>query len=492
MKKVDASRPGLGLPARLGILGLVLSGGVFASIAVMAKQNGTDVGSYITTFDFGKAYSRENLNYVAAEAKLKLGDRKGCAALVKTLTFDKQEGNLNYQELRMALIRAQLAAGEFTDARASAQDDRGLLVEVFHAQTEKQGLDAMLANAARVSEPDRSTSLATMTTGWLGYGGMATVQKAPAAEQLALSERLLPHLTPQAREGVFTTLMSAYYKAGNLPAALEAAARPQQPERRKQALNQLGSLCLQDKDSTSLKKVLEQLPKEPSQRRQVTVGNTKTTTTFLVPSPRQQLIEQATYQLPPAATLELLRTYSDPAELPSLLRTTCSQARSKKDMATFKASLALLRTQNSKEGREIYDQEAMQLFYDAEFTRSNGDLLALAQTIHSDRMRGQALQHLGRVYVQQENWQGVDNVLALLKQLPTPDAPLLRDSLIATALYPLQQSDPERAKKLAAQAMTPEMRQQYQLLLTQPHVAHVRSASGVGRVMLTRPTGIRR
>lgn len=489
MKKVDASRPGLGLPARLGILGLVLSGGVFASIAVMAKQNGTEVGLYLTTFDFGKAYSRENLNYVAAEAKLKLGDRKGCAALVKTLTFDKQETNLNYQELRTALVRAQLAAGEFSEARASAQDDHGLLVESFQAQTQKEGLDGMIANAALVAEPDRSAALANLATTWLGYGSMATVQKAPGAEQLALSERLLPQMTQEAREGVFTTLMSAYYKAGNLPAALATAARTQRPGRRQEILVQLGSLCLQSKDGASLKKVLEQLPNDPPERRQITVGNTKATTTYLAPSPRQQLIDQANSQLPLATVLELVRTYGHPTALPTLLRNICSQARSKKDMATFKVSLALLRLQTSKEGQEFYDQEAMQLFYDAEFIRSNSDMLALAQTIHNYRTRGQALQHVGRNYLQQENWQGVDTVLALLKKLPTPDAPLLHDSLVSSALGTLRQRDPERAKTLEAQAMSPEVRRQYELLIAPP-----RSASGMtmGRAILHPPIVIRR
>lgn len=94
MKRVDASRPGLSLPARLSILALATMGGVVGVAAVLAKQNGTDVISSLSTLDFAKAYRQENINYSLAGVKLKLGDRKGAAALVKTLTFE--EGSETY------------------------------------------------------------------------------------------------------------------------------------------------------------------------------------------------------------------------------------------------------------------------------------------------------------------------------------------------------------------------------------------------------------
>ncbi|MBB6053808.1 hypothetical protein [Armatimonas rosea] len=491
MKKVDASRPGLGLPARLGILTMVLTGGVFVTLNVMAKQNGADMSAYLTTLDFGKAYSKENLNYLAAEAKLKLGDRKGCAALVKTLSFRKEDDNVSHQELRAALVKAQLAAGEFSDARASAQDDRSLLVDVFRTQTEKEGLDATLANAASVPEPDRSAVFGSLITNLLGYGSMTTVSGKTELERLALSERLIAQMTPEACQAVYQTLMSAYYKAGNLPAALATAERIQPSEQQAQALNSLGSSCLQANDTPGLKAVLQRLPNAPSQRKEQVLG-TNQRITSITPSMRYQLLQTVGFRLPPASALELVRTYAHPQDRPELLRSVCSQARSKKDLPTLKAALAVLRPDTSEAGKRVYDQEVEQFFYSSALSQLSEDPLALAQTIHSDAQRGQALLSVGRHYVEQKNWEGVDKVLALLRGLSSNEARLQYDSLVSAALFPLRQSDPERAKRLEKQAMTPEMRRQYQLLLSPPRVSGSTSYFGMGRVMIPPPTVIRR
>jgi hypothetical protein len=492
MKKVDASRPGLGLPARLGILTMVLTGGVFVTLNALAKQNGADMSAYLTTLDFGKAYSKENLNYIAAEAKLKLGDRKGCAALVKTLSFRKEEDNTSHQELRALLVKAQIAAGEFSDAVASAQEDRSLLVDIFSTQLQKEGLDAALANGAHVPEPDRSAAFGSLVTNLLGYGSMTIASGKAELERLALSERLIAQMTPEACQAVYQTLMSAYYRASNLPSALATAARIQKPEQRAQALHALGSSCLQDKDTPGLKAVLQRLPNTPSQRQEQFVETNQHVRT-ITPSERYQLLQTVGYQFPPATALELVRTYAHPQDTPELLRSVCSQARSKQNLPTLKAALALLRADTSEEGKRVYDQEVQQLFYSSTLPQLSEDPLALAQTIHGDEQRGQALLSVGRHYVAQENWRGVEKVLALLKGLSSKEAPLLHDSLISAALFPLRRSDPERAKKLEKQAMSPEMRQQYQLLISPPRrPSSPLGLMRMGRVMVSPPTVIRR
>ena len=161
----------------------------------------------MSTLDFGKAYSKQNLNYTLAGVKLKMGDRKGAAALIQTLPFrEGEEDHQSYQDLRTDLIKAQITAGEFREALRSAQNDKDILVEVLSAQSHRQGLYRTLTNASSLPEPDRSTALAPLAIHLAGQG------------DTAVAERLVEQLIPTTREGIYTSLMSAYYKAGNFPA----------------------------------------------------------------------------------------------------------------------------------------------------------------------------------------------------------------------------------------------------------------------------------
>ncbi|WP_309707124.1 hypothetical protein [Armatimonas sp.] len=400
MKKADASRPGLSLPVRLGVLALITGSGVLGVAAVLAKQNGTDVISSLSTLDFTKAYNKENLNYSLADAKLRFGDRKGAAALVKTLPFTDGEERLSYKELRQKLVGAQIAAQEFTEALRSAQDDQTLQTEVLTAQSQRQGLDATLRNAASLSEPARSTALTRVAVQYAGLGDTENC------------ERLVGQITPTLHGGIFSSLVSAYYKGGKLDAAIGALKRITDKNLQSSALSQLGSSCLLNKDGIGVRRVLEEMPAEASQRQTIKTGTTGTVTTRIIHAQRYQLLQNVTC-LSPSETLELIQRYAYPDELPELLRAVCSAARIKQDTKTTQAALALLRLQTSEEGKKAYDQEVQQLFYSNQEPLST--LLPLAQTIHSDQVRSSALQNLGyRTNTADE----FKPILALLQKYP--------------------------------------------------------------------------
>ena len=455
MKKVDASRPGLSLPTRLGVLALATLGGVVAAASIMAKQNGTDVMSSLATLDFAKAYSKENLNYSLAEAKLKLGDRKGAAALIKTLPFTDGENDLSYKELRQRLVRAQIAAKEFTEALQNAQNEQSLQTEVLIQQKRVEGLDATLKNASALSEPSRSAALVLVAVQYAGQGDTTT------------TEAIIAQLPPLSRESVYQSLTSAYYKAGKLDDALGAVRRIANKDRKSSALSQLGSSCLQNKDGLGVRRVLEEMPAEASQHKTIKVGTTGTVTTQTIHSQRYQLLQNVAYNnrndtLFAAETLELIQRYAHPDEFPELLRAVCSAARSKQDNKTTQAALALLRPLTSEEGKQAYDQEVQQLLYN----RAKSDLLALVQTIHSDQMRSSALQNLA---FQAKTIAEFKPILASLRKIPAPSNQNLHDSAILMFMNRAEQANPEQAKALAQQIIDPERRNQILASLTARH-----------------------
>ena len=440
MKKADASRPGLSLPVRLGVLALITGSGVLGVAAVLAKQNGTDVISSLSTLDFAKAYNKENLNYSLADAKLRFGDRKGAAALVKTLPFTDGDERMSYKELRQKLVGAQIAAQEFTEALRSAQDDQTLQTEVLTAQSQRQGLDATLRNAASLSEPARSTALTRVAVQYAGLGDTENC------------ERLVGQISPTLHGEIFSSLVSAYYKGGKLDAAIGALKRIADKVNQKFSLSQLGSSCLMEKDTVGLKRVLELMPQEASQSKQVSGGAPGRSVKTISYSPRHSLLQSAVYQLDsPAEALELIRTYAHLTELPELLRSLCSTARSKQDTKTTQAALALLRLQTSEEGKQAYDQEVQQLIYNPKNTKS--DLIALVQTIHSDQMRSSALQQLA---FQARTTEESKSILALLRKSSDENSRRTHDSLIHRFAY--QEPDRKRAIELAQQILNPEER----------------------------------
>ncbi|WP_395143875.1 hypothetical protein, partial [Armatimonas sp.] len=439
------------LPTRLGVLALATFVGIVGCVALAAKQNGTDVGSFVSTLDFGKAYSKQNINYTLAGVKLKMGDRKGAAALIQTLPFrEGEEDHQSYGDLRTDLIKAQITAGEFREALRSAQNDKDLLVAVLSAQGQRQGLDTTLANASSLPEPERSTALAPLVTQLAGQG------------DTAVAERLVEQLIPTTREGIYTSLMSAYYKAGNLPAALTAVQRVTDKAKQEADLSTLGNSCVTAKDSAGLRRVLELLPQRASPRKIVQVGTTTPSVTTTYFSARQQLLQQSVHFLgSPEVSLELIRTYAHPDDLPELLRSLLSIARGKKqgNETTQTTALALLRTQTSDEGKKAYDQEVHQLFYSDLDTFS--DPLALAQTIHDEQMRGQVLLTLGQHWLERGNFQlqKAEPVLKALRVLSLDEAHRNHDYLVTNAIQRLQNThDLPNAKRLAQQILDPEQR----------------------------------
>ena len=452
MKKVNASRPGLSLPTRLGVLALATFVGVVGCVALAAKQNGADVGLFVSTLDFGKAYSKQNINYTLAGVKLKMGDRKGATALIQTLPFrEGEEDHQSYQDLRTDLIKAQITAGEFREALHSAQNNNYLQGTVLSAQSQRESMDRTLANAASLPEPERSTALAPLVIQLAGRG------------DTAVAERLVEQLIPTTREGIYTSLMSAYYKAGNFPAALTSVQRITDKAKQEAALSTLGNSCITAKDGAGLSRVLELLPQQASQRKIVQVSTTTSSVTTTSFPARQQLLRQSVHFLgSPEVSLELVRTYAHPDDLPELLRNLLSIARGKKqDNQTAQAALALLRTQTSEAGKKAYDQEVHQLFYSDLDTFS--DPLALAQTIHDEQMRGQVLFTLGQHWLERGNFQlqKAEPVLKALRVLSLDEAHRNHDYLVTNAIQRLQNThDLPNAKRLAQQILDPEQRKQ--------------------------------
>lgn len=432
MKKVDASRPGLSLPTRLGVLALATFIGIIGCVALAAKQNGTDVGSFVSTLDFGKAYSKQNINYTLAGVKLKMGDRKGAAALIQTLPFRRgEEDHESYGDLRKDLIRAQIAAREFREALRSTQNDKDLLVEVLSAQSQHQGLDRTLANASSLPEPERSTALVPLTAQFAEKGDTTVV------------ERLVEQLIPTTREGVYTSLMSAYYRAHNFPAALTTIRRIADKAKQESALASLGTSCMTAKDSEGLRRVLELLPQRA----------------------RKQLLQQSVHFLgSPQVSLEMIGAYAHPDDLPELVRSLLSVARSKQDNQTVQVALALLRTQTSEEGKKIYDQELERLLSGNLETFS--DPLPLALSVRQDDVRYRLLVRLGEHWGRQKNWPGLDQLLTVLRTCPDPQklrnlASLCpHDLVIVNTIFSLPRSEREQAVRLAQQILDPERRKQ--------------------------------
>ncbi len=451
MKRVDASRPGLSLPIRLSILALATIGGVVGVAAVLAKQNGTDVISSLSTLDFAKAYRQENINYTLAGVKLKLGDRKGAAALVKTLKFDQgSETYLGYTELRTNLVKAQIAAGEFDEALRSSQKDQALHFEVTSLENKSQGLDAVLQTVSTLPEPDRSRVLAGLATEYAGNG------------DLVVAERVVAQLIPSERDGSYSNLGAAYYKAGQLEIALTTLQRITDKSHLESALASLGNACLIAKDAAGLRRVLALLPLKPTVRTVVRVSQ-NTASTSVTQSSRQQLLQQSINMLDsPEKALELVRDFAHPLDQRELLRNLGSVARSTRDSKTAYGILALLRQDTSQEGRQAYDQEAQMLL--------NGDLetlsdpLPLAESIQDSGMRLSALLTLAQ---RAKTVNQLQPILLALRKLP--EGASQHDYSLLMFLNRVEQQSPAQAKALAQQFLDPERRKQVLASLAARH-----------------------
>jgi hypothetical protein len=441
MKKVDASRPGLGFPARLGILTLILSGGVFATLTVVAKRRGTDAGVYLTKIDYRKTYSQENFNYSVAETKLKLGDRKGCAALVKTLTFGSDDDGKRYQELRIRLVKAQVAVGEFTEALQSAEGDTNLAEEILLKQFKRQGAKTALASLALLAQSDQPPLYRTLALHQLAQGDTA-------GAEYTLSR--LPE--PQQRFELYPALADTYYKKRELPRAIAVIEGLPTKSEQAAALVVLGKTCLQMRDMAALRVILERLPNEANGHQTRAAGRP------LAPVPRYQLLTKLIASSEsPNTVLELIRAYAHPDDLPPLVHTVSSNAINKHDRQAAQAALQMLHSLPSEAAKRLYDQEASQIFYNA--LDLVPDPLELLLGIHDEKMRASTLQQLGLQWMQQNNWQGLDRVLAGLRSTPKPEFQAIYDSLLSTASARLRTSNPASARQYAEQIIDPSQRQ---------------------------------
>ncbi|MBB6053809.1 hypothetical protein [Armatimonas rosea] len=441
MKKVDASRPGLGFPARLGILTLILSGGVFATLTVVAKRRGTDAGVYLTKIDYRRTYSKENFNYSVAETKLKLGDRKGCAALVKTLAFGSDDDGKRYQALRLRLVKAQLAAGELTEALLSAAGDTSLAEEVLLKQLQRQGAKVALAGVSQLPPSDQPPLYRTLALHQLAQGDTSGAEETIAR---------LPE--PHQRRELTPALADTYYKKRELARAIAVLeGLPTKPEQ-SAALVVLGRACLRARDMMSLRVILERLPSEANGRQPRMVSRP------LTPAPRFQLLtELIASSESPNTILELMQAYAHPDDLPTLVHTVSSNAINTRNRQAALAALQLLHSLPSEAAKRLYDQEASQIFYNA--LDLVPDPLELVLGIHDERVRGATLQQLGLQWVQQNNWQGLDRLFRGLGPIPKPELQRVYDSLSATASARLRISDPARARQYAEQIVDPQQRQ---------------------------------
>lgn len=451
MKRVDASRPGLSLPIRLSILALATVGGVVGVAAILAKQNGTDVISSLSTLDFAKAYRQENINYTLAGVKLKLGDRKGAAALVKTLKFEEgSETYLGYTELRTNLVKAQIAAGEFEEALRSSQQERTLQLEITSVQNKSHGLDAVLQTVSALPEPDRSMVLAGLVAEHAGKS------------ELVVAERVVAQMIPTARDGSYSNLGTAYYKAGQRETALSTLQRITDKSRLESALASLGNTCLIAKDAIGLRRVLALLPQKPTVRTVVQVSKNSATTS-ITHSSRYPLLQQSLHMLDSSEkALELVKDFAHPLDQRELLRNLGSVARSKRDTRAVHAILDLLRQDTSKEGRQAYDQEAQMLL--------NGNLetlsapLPLAESIQDSGMRQSALLTLAQ---RAKTVSELQPILRAFRKLP--EGASSHDSSLLMFLNRAEQESPTQAKALAQQLLDPERRKQTLASLTARH-----------------------
>lgn len=457
MNKAEASRPGLSLAARLGILGIVAVSGIGATVVMGARQSGTDVGSYLSSLDFRKAYSRENLTYVQAELKLKQGDRKGCAALIKQLPLtpgaDGDE-HLSYKELRTALIEAQLTAGEFDEALDTAQTDEPLACTVLTRQLAQQGIEPTRANGRRLARGVREPVFEQLTQQY------ATQSDAQSVESL------LPELTDiKARDRIFQALTLAYAQKKNADQALATTERIQDSTVKNTVLQQLGSSFLNAKDVPRLEAILKRLPNTPPKQFSHVMPTGGKVIAGAQMAERDSLLQSAAWQLGnPAVALRLVQTYAHPSDLPELLRSVCMHARGK-DPSVVAAALEQLRGFTSAEGKAAYDQEAEQALYS---NTSSDVLLPLAKSIHGPQRRAQGLIRVGQNALAKRERQTLGEVLAALRTIALPEARTNHDNLIQMALGELQRTDPKAAKTLVGQLLDPVRRKELERLFTAP------------------------
>ena len=279
---------------------------------------------------------------------------------------------------------------------------------------------------------------------------------------LVVAERVVAQLIPSVRDGSYTNLGAAYYKAGQREIALTTLQRITDKSRLESALASLGSSCVTAKDTVGLRRVLALLPPKPTVRAVVRVSQ-NTASTSIAQSSRQQLLLQSINMLDsPEKALELVRDFAHPLDQRELLRNLGSVARSKRDTQTVHAILALLRQDTSEEGKKVYDQEAQMLL--------NGDLetlsdpLPLAESIQDSGMRLSALLTLAQ---RAKTVNQLQPILLAFRKLP--EGASQHDSSLLMFLNRAEQESPAQAKALAQQLLDPERRKQILASLTARH-----------------------
>lgn len=225
---------GLPILVRLSILLFATVAGLALVGMLAAQQTGVALGSLPGQIDFKAAYSPNNLTQTKAFAFLKLGNRKGAMALVKTLPagFNSDEASEpEFSQVRIDLITAQLQAGEFADALQVATQLPTQLETVLQTQTEREGLDAAIANAKTLPP-----SLKAQRDNALSLVGGRLLEK-----NWADSRRLLDLLeTPIARDTLLGELLRTYPAEKSLEEGFALASQHSNPTLQVQSLSSLG------------------------------------------------------------------------------------------------------------------------------------------------------------------------------------------------------------------------------------------------------------
>jgi hypothetical protein len=225
---------------------------VLALLVVVVGVGGTGLAlrPSASGLSLGSLYSAQSLRYSLIELKLKLKDYRGAATLLKEASPTAELMSRD-QDFCMAVVPPLLAAGEYADALECARGNANLMGDVLRAQHAKQGLQASLASAKKLSPEQRESALLNLSNGLL------------RAQQYTDLEQVIPLLVNN-RSSVSYQLMFAYDTAGNLGQAQALIQREPDEALRKELARKLLDASLEKMDIPALQKLLKTNQTQPS------------------------------------------------------------------------------------------------------------------------------------------------------------------------------------------------------------------------------------